>query len=238
MLVLSRRVDETIVLPSLGVTVRVARIDGKAVRIGVEAPSEVRVLRGELATAVPAPSAKSHDHALRNLLSRATLSVHLAQHQCRAGLVDQAEQTLAAAIDHLRDLDRRYSPTKPTTPGPGCRTLIVEDDSNERELLAGILRMKGCTCATAADGIEALEYLASHERPDVVLLDMQMPRLDGPATLRQIRDDRRLDGLKVFSVSGSDPRDLGLRGGFDEWFSKPLDPARLWDAIVSTAPAN
>jgi CheY-like chemotaxis protein len=152
-----------------------------------------------------------------------------------AGRPAAADASLATALQALEQLDRdRAAPPAP----PRYRALVVEDDDNERELLAGLLGMSGCACATAADGVDALEYLATHDRPDVVLLDMAMPRCDGPETLRRIRADDRLAGLKVFSVSSTNPRELCIPdgpGGFDAWFPKPLNPGRLWDAIRAAA---
>lgn len=232
MLVVTRKPDESIVFPSLGVTVRVVRVAGQIVRIGVEAPPEIRVFRGELAdAAATAPPAMTH--ARRNLLNRLSLAIHLARQQCAAGAARDAEATLAGAIDARTQVDNAVARRSDR---PAMRALIVEDDSNERSLLAGILRMKGCECATAADGQDALEYLDTHDRPDVVLLDMIMPRCDGPETLRRIRDDRRWQGLRVYSVSGTDPRDLGLPigpHGIDGWFAKPLDPQKVWSAITN-----
>jgi len=234
MLVVTRRPNETIVFPNLGVTVRLLRVDGRVARIGVNAPPEVDVFRGEIA-----PAATPRSHAQRNRLNKVSLAFHLARRQCRAGLTDDAEATLAEALTHLAALDD----STPATPPRRVRALVVDDDDNERGLLAGLLRMNGCDCDTAADGQDALDYLAAHEPPDVVLLDMMMPRCDGPETLRRIRRDRRLATLRVFSVSGADPENLGVptgAGGLDAWFPKPLDPEKLWDAIRlrETAAAN
>src|SRR5262249_62399954 len=121
------------------------------------------------------------------------------------------------------------------------RTLVVEDDANQRALLAGLLKMKGCACDTAADGLDALDYLKSNERPDVVLLDMVLPRCDGPQTLAAIRREPRLAGLKVFGVSGHSPDELGLKtgpGGVDGWFRKPLDPRQLWKTLRPELPGR
>ena len=90
---------------------------------------------------------------------------------------------------------------------------MVEDDANERELMAGLLNLNGVECDTAEDGLAALDFLASHERPDFVLLDMFMPRCDGPETVGAIRRDPKLADLKVFAVSGTPPRKLGLTTG-------------------------
>ena len=86
----------------------------------------------------------------------------------------------------------------------------------------------------AHDGIEALDYLRSHERPDVILLDMRMPRCDGPATLASIRGNAAWNETKVFAVSGTDPREFDSRActhGLDGWFTKPVNPLKLIDAL-------
>jgi CheY-like chemotaxis protein len=79
-----------------------------------------------------------------------------------------------------------------------------------------------------------MAYLEGGGRPDVVLLDMAMPRCDGPETLRRIRADQRFARLPVFSVSSTNPKELNVPDGpdgFDGWFPKPLNPRGLWDAI-------
>jgi carbon storage regulator CsrA len=242
-LVVSRRADETLVFPSVGITVRVLRVQGKVVRIGIDAPPDMRVLREELVGA-PAPAhapGRSAAHEICNRLSKVSLALHLFERQRAKGLADEAEATLAQALSALATLDQQAvrdlvaadAPPAPPVPRE-LRALLVEDDTNERELLAGLLRMNGCACATAANGEEALAYLSAHARPDVVLLDMMMPRCDGPTALRAIRTEARLSGLRVFAVSGSSPESLGVPsgpGGLDGWFPKPLDPNRLWNAI-------
>jgi CheY-like chemotaxis protein len=111
--------------------------------------------------------------------------------------------------------------------------LVVDDDDNERELLAGLLEMDGCAVVMAEDGLVALEILnqAAQATPDVVLLDMQMPRLGGRETLAAIRRHERLNRVLVFGVSGSTPDEqgiaIGTRDGVDDWFEKPLNPNQL-----------
>ena len=101
-------------------------------------------------------------------------------------------------------------------------------------LLATLLQMHDCECATAADGLDCLDYLANNERPDIVLLDMGLPRCDGPQTVRLIRENPQFRGLKVFSLSGKSPQEVGLTtgpNGVDGWFAKPVNPKKLWEAI-------
>jgi carbon storage regulator CsrA len=251
MLVLSRRANEKIVFPSIGVTVHLLRINGKAVRIGIDAPPDLRILREEVADNAPpveprSKANKSATHELCNRLNKIALGLTLYQRQRQTGQTESAEATLEQTLGQLAALDRAAVSEiveRGSAQARRPRALLVEDDSNERELLSGLLGMNGCECATAADGDEALDYLAGHDRPDVVLLDMGMPRCDGPTALRAIRSNPRTADLIVFGVSGSSPTELGITtgpGGVDGWFPKPLNPRALWDAIkrCSGSPAS
>jgi carbon storage regulator CsrA len=254
MLVLSRRAGEKIVIPNLGIAIEVVRIGGRAVKIGVEAPPSIRVLREELHQQPIAPSLHRgleplSRHDLNNRLNHITLGIHLYRRQRDAGMDEQAAATFRILLQDLENVKQLPENEPAAAPAPVAealrrRTLVVDDHANERELLAGLLNMNGCDCATASDGQEALEYLQHHERPDVVLLDMRMPRCDGPNTLRLIRQESRLADMRVFCVSGTPPQDLGIStgpGGFDGWFPKPLDLCRLLNAIqqnVSPAASN
>jgi CheY-like chemotaxis protein len=130
-------------------------------------------------------------------------------------------------------LDREAAQTPSPPPKPARKTrkaLLVEDEENERELLAGYLRLAGFAVDTAGDGCDALDRLRAGEQPDVVLLDMGLPRCDGATTAREIRRDPARAGLKIFAVSGHSPNEYGLDfgpGGIDRWFDKPLDTEML-----------
>jgi carbon storage regulator CsrA len=232
MLVLSRKIGEDIVFPTLGVRVRVVQSRGRSVRIGIDAPEHVRICREELPAQDSHPPVESA-HRLRNRLQRQTLTLHLIQKQLQNGQQAEAEKLLEKLLDPMDQAD--------DSPRRRVRALVVDDDTNERELLAGLLGMNGCDCATATDGVDALEYLAANEQPDVVLLDMMMPRCDGVETLARIRQDPRHANLAIFAISGADPRALGVSagpGGVDAWFQKPLDPRSLWRAIESRSCQN
>jgi carbon storage regulator CsrA len=247
MLVLSRRTNEKIIFPSLDIAVQLLSIHGNVARIGIEAPPDVKVLRDELAKLVPTAASASRRlppssaHALRNQLNKVSLALSVFQQQWQRGLMDAANLTLEkvfAALDALGRDPALQGPGPAAPPAPAApprfRTLVVEDDTNERELLAGLLSMNGCECETAADGLDALEYLSSHQRPDLVLLDLRMPRCDGPQMLAQIRANPRYQGLKVFAISGASPEEVGVPkgpGGVDAWFPKPVNARKLWQAI-------
>jgi carbon storage regulator CsrA len=251
MLVLSRRSTERILFPSLDISVQVLQILGNTVRLGIEAPSEVTILREEVmgkseTKPVACTATRESAHALCNRLSKVTLSLYVFEQQWRAGLEEDARATLTGILNELSSMDRdwimsHFAAGKPSAAASQrCRTLVVEDDSNQRELLAGMLKMNGCDCDTAADGTDALDYLASHDRPDLMLLDMWMPRCDGPHTVQQVRSNPHYAGMKVFAISSTSPQELGLRtgpDGVDAWFAKPLNPGKLWDAIQASLAA-
>lgn len=239
MLVMSRRCDEEILFPNLGITVKVLRMQGNRVRLGVNAPEEIDVIRGELIGETDGQRRTSDaDHKLRNELNGLMLATRMFQMQMERGLEDKAHQTYLEMLHKLKQLDASYRPAELTTtiaPEPaalGSHVLVVEDDANERELLAGLLRMEGCEVATATDGVDALDHLADIEqRPDVVLLDMHMPRVNGVETLSCIRSNPQLRDLLVFGVSGRTANDIGLTvgtpDGIDDWFQKPLNPVEI-----------
>lgn len=244
MLVLSRKPQETVVFPNLGIKLEIVRIAGGKVRVGIDAPSEVAVLRGEIAERLgneldPAESRsektkKSPQHRLRNRLHTARLGLKLLEKQLAAGMFDEAEETLSRALGIFQQLDSELERTnKSVGHHLSRRALVVEDDANESHLMAGILRMSGYVVETARDGLEALALLKNN-RPDFVLLDMNMPRCDGPTTLASIRANPDWRGLRIFAVTGCAQREIGVtvsEVGVERWFQKPVDPEILLGAM-------
>lgn len=235
MLVLSRRQNDKVVFPRLGVTVEILRINGRSVRVGIDAPPEVSVLRHEIVQqeghkiAASLPTDKL-SHRLRNQLHSANLALQLSRKQLERGLIEPAEATLEKALREFEAIDREIASGEQEK----LKALLVEDDRNESELLAGFLRMSDFEVDTAADGREALYRLSQDSPPDVVLLDMMMPRLDGPSTVTELRSNPRFEGLRVFAVSGTSPDEIGVPTGpegVDRWFSKPVNPQRLVSEI-------
>lgn len=259
MLVLTRRENERIVFPEVGITVEVVSVSGSRARLGVDAPAEVRILRHEIAEKegiepvatfplAQKPGLKSWkpSHELRNRLNTTTLAAQLLRRQIDQGMVDDAEDTVKTLLEELATLqktaldpsqavkekqDTQHKQPAQVTP----RALIVEDNQNEQKLLAGFLKMAGFEVVTANDGQQAIDYLLSNERPDVVLLDMLMPGCDGPTAVKEIRSHPELEDLKIFAVSGTAPSDLGVTTGpegINRWFDKPINPEELAREMV------
>jgi carbon storage regulator CsrA len=249
MLVVSRRPHEKIVFPGINASVAVTEIHPGRVRIGIEAPPGVAVFRQEVLDRLgtddlarfQAPEAAGEaklrelNHTIRNRLNAVALGAALLRQQIRAGVTQAGLEASVDKIEHeLRtvhaQVDIISGMTEPLTRATRRRALVVEDDCNECELMAGFLRMAGIDVATAGDGAAALEYLYGHEPPDVVLLDMVLPRCDGPTTVRAIRGNAAYASVKVFGVTGHAPDQFGLSNGsagVDRWFRKPLNPENL-----------
>ena len=112
--------------------------------------------------------------------------------------------------------------------------MLVEDDVNESELFASYLRMSGFDVDTAVDGLQAMAHLSKNDRPDVVLMDMRMPRFDGEKAVNTIRANPDYRNLKVFAVSGTDRSETNVSvgpRGVNRWFEKPVNPQNIVEAI-------
>ncbi len=105
------------------------------------------------------------------------------------------------------------------------KLLIAEDDSASRELLRETLESQGYQVVAAEDGQQALDKIEA-EIPDLVLLDIQMPKLDGLAVVRRLRQNPRLSSLPVIAVTAyamRGDREKALDAGFDTYLTKPID---------------
>jgi carbon storage regulator CsrA len=230
MLVLSRKVHDTIRFPELDITIEILKVKGAGTRIGVDAPVEIQVLRGELESDDSKVAQKivvdaDTEHDTRNKLNNLTIAIAFARKLIEKGEHNLAAEKLEKAISGMGQL---------TTNNPCLQALLVEDSENEREMLAGFLRLHGYSVTTVADGVEAMEFLESNEKPDLILMDMNMPRLDGPSTIKVIRDNAAFDGVQIFAISGKSARDASVDLGKNRvahWFQKPLRPNDLIKAI-------
>jgi carbon storage regulator CsrA len=246
MLVLSRRQGQRILFPHLNIAIQVLPGKGPAIRLGIEAPSHVSVLREEIAATErlqpPAPEEENRQrHDVRGRLNTLAMALHVVEKQLKAGLTADAEFTLHEAQEFLEKLSPTDSPTSADVPRRPIKTLLVEDNPNEEALLSSYLRLSGFRVETVHDGYEALEFLVGHERPDFLLLDMRLPRFDGPATVAAIRQNPAYRGLTIFAVTGSSPAEFDLstgERGVDAWFQKPLNPKRIVEAMSAVASRN
>jgi two-component system chemotaxis response regulator CheY len=114
------------------------------------------------------------------------------------------------------------------------RALIVDDSSAMRAYLKMILKAGGFEVSDARNGQEALAVLRAAERPDVVLLDWNMPEMDGFETLRALRAERRWDEIKVMMVTTeTEMAEMAraLDAGADEYVMKPFTREVIFDKL-------
>ncbi|MEM6777813.1 MAG: response regulator [Planctomycetota bacterium] len=248
MLVLTRRSKDKIVFPQLGVSIQFIRVQSGHVKVGVEAPRDITILRDELLAGDEAVRVSQerqlgllpHDvrHGIRNELHQVSVGMHLFKELVSAGLQDEADDVFAQIQEALGRLDQAdalcASPSKPDGPHT-CRVLLVEDQPNEREMLASILRLRDVDVATRANGTEAIDYFRFNDPPTHMLIDMQMPECDGATTLQTLQSEQLLRQTKVFVLSGNPPESYGVAIGeqnVERWFPKPLDPSVLVHALT------
>jgi two-component system, OmpR family, alkaline phosphatase synthesis response regulator PhoP len=107
--------------------------------------------------------------------------------------------------------------------------LVVDDQSSVRQLLQEYLTEQGFRIVTAVDGQQAI-YTARHTQPDLILLDIMMPRMDGYEVCRAVRDDPILQDvyLVLLTAKGqASDKLLGRDSGADLYLTKPFDPDEL-----------
>ena len=248
MLVLSRKEDQKILFPALGISLEILHIKGSTVRVGIDAPMEVRIVRDELVDGTLNEQInrlpRKLRHEFRNELNSISIASHLFKQEMESGNFDDAAQTFDKLIKRLNRVSKSKFlagklPSRPmSSPSAAAnkplRALVVEDEPNEREMLAGFLRLQGYQVDTAADGDEAFEYLQANEDTAIVLVDMRMPRCDGPTAIRRIRENRNLDEVKIFAISGSPPEEnQSASEDVNGWFMKPLNPQLLIESLPS-----
>jgi len=141
MLVLSRRQDDQILFPNLGISVKILRVAGQKVRLGVEAPPEVKVLRHELRDSEQQPNkavsrqAMGNDSTIQKRLQDAAATLNELYQLCDRDLKPGSERLIFELFRHLKSIDAGNTEICVPTPKPAepvnRRALLVEDNYNE-----------------------------------------------------------------------------------------------------------
>jgi two-component system, cell cycle response regulator DivK len=111
--------------------------------------------------------------------------------------------------------------------------LIVEDNEKNMKLVRDILQHRGYTTIEAVNGNDGVR-LARERRPDLVLMDIQLPDIDGIEALRQIRTEPALDATAVLAVSASvmpDEQQQIVASGFDAYVTKPINLKQFLETV-------
>ncbi len=163
MLVLSRRAQQRVVFPHLGISISVLQVRGRIVKIGIEAPESITVLREEVlsASAVePETSDQENvEHKRRNEINLLQLRLLALQSRIDRGEIVAAESVVENCLQNIQELDRDLALGNDSTAGRPrlrpTRVLIVEDCDNERGLMAYLLASYNFDVQVARDGRES-----------------------------------------------------------------------------------
>lgn len=145
---------------------------------------------------------------------------------------------MSSARRQTRAHDRKQSGSRTSgvQPAVDCLVLIVDDFDDNREMYAEYLRERGICVAEARDGYEAIRKTIDLS-PDLVVMDLSLPGLDGWEATRRLRADPRTAQVPVVAVTGyalGTQADRARAAGCDDVLTKPLLPEELLRWIVST----
>jgi PAS domain S-box-containing protein len=152
-----------------------------------------------------------------------------------SSLYDMLVETFAAGGTRL---------ALPTNEAPnltGIRVLLVEDNEVNQQIAVELLTRGGAAVTVANNGREAVEAITSAAQPppyDIVLMDMQMPVMDGHEATREIRSEPRYDSLPVIAMTAqamAEERDQCLAEGMNDHITKPIDPDLLYRTVLAFA---
>ncbi len=113
------------------------------------------------------------------------------------------------------------------------KILLVEDNEMNRDMLSRRLARKNYEVVMAMDGLEAVAK-AQSERPDLILMDISLPVIDGREATRRIRAEAETQAIPIIALTAhamSGDRDLALEAGCDDYETKPIDLPRLMEKI-------
>lgn len=122
----------------------------------------------------------------------------------------------------------------------GLRVMVIDDSKTIRRTAETLLKKEGCDVVTATDGFEALAKIADHQ-PQIVFVDIMMPRLDGYQTCALIKKNPRLSSTPVIMLSSKDGLFDKARGrivGSEQYLTKPFTRDELLSAIRKYVPAG
>jgi two-component system, sensor histidine kinase and response regulator len=150
-------------------------------------------------------------------------------------LMTLAREELPAGAPVVATDDAAVRPSEPATPRVSGRVLVVEDNKFNQLVIRELLKRFGATVVLAADGVEALTAMDVQGPFDFVLMDIQMPRMDGYEATRRIRAMPEGRTLPIFAITANvTPEDRArcFAAGMDDFIPKPVEPERLAEVLT------
>jgi signal transduction histidine kinase/DNA-binding response OmpR family regulator/HPt (histidine-containing phosphotransfer) domain-containing protein len=149
-------------------------------------------------------------------------------------LFDSIVQALSTDRHLLREASSTRAAGVDLAPIRGARVLLVEDNELNREVALGLLEDAQLSLDTAENGAIAVQNI-SHQEYDLVLMDMQMPVMDGVTATKAIRSNPRFQSLPIIAMTANAmdrDRQICLAAGMNDHLAKPIDPEKLFDALL------
>jgi CheY-like chemotaxis protein len=146
-------------------------------------------------------------------------------------------ETLANMFAHEGDNAGAASKAEPVARLRGARILLTEDNEINQQVAIELLESEGAAVKVANNGREAVEILSSGPQPppfDVVLMDLQMPEMDGHQATAKLRSDARFGSLPIIAMTAHatmEERQRCLAEGMNDHISKPIDPNNLFETV-------
>ena len=147
-------------------------------------------------------------------------------------LIEDVQQALQVGLAVPPVGVRAAAPSTLPVQTVDCTVLVAEDNEVNREVVSAILRSMGCVVITAKDGVQAV-HVSANQAYDLILMDVQMPEMDGLAACRAIRQreaDHHLPAKPIVALTANaltDDRDNCLAAGMDDYLTKPFMRAQL-----------
>ncbi len=225
MLMLARKKNERIRVPAIGMTLQIVSVKGDTVRIGIEAPDDILVLREELAVFNPEVTLadqlleqRQAKHEARNHLQELTNKLQLAIHQYRHGK-SSTDDIFSGVEESLWKIQKCTGQTPSLQKKSLSKTvLLIDNNINESMMLSTILRMSGFNVIGADSFEEGVGFLKGNDyNLDAILINYSLEHSEGfLSTIDTLGLDKK---TKVFAMHEGD---FKANSNVDEWFSKPL----------------
>ncbi len=116
---------------------------------------------------------------------------------------------------------------------PPKKILVVDDNLDSRELVIKILKNKGLQLVEAVDGEDAIKKVAA-EMPDLILMDISLPKIDGYEVTRRLKSDRAFAAIPIIALTAhamKGDREKAMAAGCDDYITKPINVHDLYDRI-------
>src|SRR5690348_5597600 len=155
-------------------------------------------------------------------------------------LFDSVVQAMSDDQESERQSKAVTASARDLGPLHGARVLLVEDNELNREVALGLLEDAHLSISQAEDGQVAVQMIEKDDY-DLVLMDMQMPVLDGVSATMAIRSNPRFRSLPIFAMTANamaGDREKCLQAGMNDHLAKPIDPDRLFDTLLRWIPAR